>query len=141
MSPSSIHGLAGFTFALGLLISGMADSGKVQAFFAIRFNPFDISLWDPSLSLVILFAVVPNIVSIRWRGFGEPPRLARKFNLPTKTLKDVDAKFVLGAVAFGIAWGWSGICPGPAVVRSVVQPTWGVLWLMAFRVGSLDVFG
>ena len=131
--------LAGSIFGLGLLISGMADAAKVQSFFAIRSSPLDFSTWDPSLLLVIVFAVLPNALSIRWRGFDRRPRLATNFSLPTKTLADVDAKFVLGAVAFGIAWGWTGICPGPAVIRSFLQPAWGILWMAGFYAGSFDL--
>jgi uncharacterized membrane protein YedE/YeeE len=118
----------------------MAHPAKVQSFFAIRFkSPLDISLWDPSLTLVILFAVIPNVIHIKWRGLKKPPRAAKSFSLPTKTMKDVDARFVLGAVAFGVAWGWSGVCPGPAILRSILQPVWGVLWMAGFYVGSLEV--
>jgi uncharacterized membrane protein YedE/YeeE len=119
-------------------MSGMANPGKVQSFFAIQFRPFDLGRWDPSLSMVILFAVVPNIITVRSRGFRQPPRLTRHFSLPTKTMADVDIKFVLGAIAFGIAWGWTGICPGPALLRSFVQPVWGLMWLTGFCVGSYE---
>ena len=117
----------------------MADPSKVQSFFAVQFRPFDLSRWDPSLSLVIFFGLLPNIVSIQFRGFERPPRLATRFSLPTKTLADVDIKFVLGAVAFGISWGWTGMCPGPAILRSLVQPGWGVMWLSGFYAGSRDL--
>jgi uncharacterized membrane protein YedE/YeeE len=117
----------------------MASPAKVQGFFAVRFIPFDASRWDPSLSLIMLFAVIPNIIRIKWRGFEQPPRLTTRFSLPTKTMKDVDARFVLGAVAFGIAWGLTGVCPGPAIIRTFVQPVWGVLWMAGFYAGSLDI--
>lgn len=119
----------------------MADPAKVQSFFAIQISPIELKQWDPSLLLVILFAVVPNIINQRLRGLQGSPRLANRYSLPTKSLRDVDLKFVLGAVAFGVSWGYSGICPGPAIVRSILQPKWGAIWLAGFRVGSLDILG
>lgn len=129
------HALAGLLFALGLLTSGMASPSKVQSFFAI--SPTSLHHWDPSLALVLVFGVLPNMMSIRRRGLEEPPRLAPRFSLPTKTMADVGWRFVVGAVAFGVSWGATGTCPGPAVVRAVVQPWWGGLWMLGFWVGGL----
>jgi uncharacterized membrane protein YedE/YeeE len=129
--------LTGYIFGLGLLVSGMATPAKVQAFFAFSLFPFDITRWDPSLTLVVLFGILPNMAQIQWRRFAKAPKLADVFSLPTKTMSDVDAKFVLGAVAFGVAWGATGVCPGPAILRAVGQPLWGLLWLPGFWIGGL----
>lgn len=129
--------LAGFTFGLGLLISGMASPDKVRAFFAFSLFPLNITKWDPSLTLLILFGILPNMVHIQWRGLTKAPKFDTHFSLPTKTMKDVDVRFVLGAAAFGVAWGASGTCPGPAVLRAVGQPWWGALWLLGFWAGGL----
>ncbi|KIW01211.1 uncharacterized protein PV09_07258 [Verruconis gallopava] len=135
-----VYGMVGIAFGLGLLISGMADSSKVQSFFAFELHPLSIQHWDPSLSLIFVGAVLPNLIKIQSRGFERPPRLAARFSLPTKMFKDVDVRFVLGAIAFGISWGWTGVCPGPAVIKTLLQPVWGCLWMIGFYVGSLDMF-
>jgi uncharacterized membrane protein YedE/YeeE len=122
----------GLLFALGLHISGMAHPAKVTSFLSFPV----MHAWDPSLALVILFGVVPNLVTIQWKGFSEPPTFAKTFELPTKTIKDVDFSFVAGAAAFGIGWGLTGTCPGPAVLRAFAQPLWGVLWMGGFWVGG-----
>ncbi|KAF2629594.1 YeeE/YedE family integral membrane protein-like protein [Macroventuria anomochaeta] len=122
---------SGLLFALGLQISGMAHPAKVTSFLSFPV----IHAWDPSLALVVLFGVLPNIVSIQRKGFAKPPAFAKMFELPTKTIKDVDVKFVAGAAAFGVGWGLTGTCPGPAVLRAFAQPVWGVLWLGGFWVG------
>jgi uncharacterized protein len=133
--------MSGSMFTIGLLLTGLSDPAKVQAFFAMSFWPFDLRQWDPSLLLVMLFATAPNIISIQWRGLQDPPRLATKFNVPTKTLADVDMKFYAGAVAFGVGWGSNGVCPGPAIIRALLQPIWGITWFAGFYIGSLDIFG
>jgi uncharacterized membrane protein YedE/YeeE len=115
----------------------MASPAKVQAFFAFSLFPLDITKWDPSLTLIILFGILPNIAQIQWRGFLKAPKFETKFSLPTKKMSDVDVRFVLGAAAFGVAWGASGVCPGPAVLRAVGQPWWGALWFLGFWAGGL----
>lgn len=123
---------SGLLFALGLHISGMAHPAKVTSFLSFPI----MHAWDPSLALVLLFGVLPNLATVQWNGFAKPPSFANRFELPTKTLKDVDAKFVAGAAAFGIGWGLTGTCPGPAVLRAFVQPLWGAAWLGGFWIGG-----
>jgi uncharacterized membrane protein YedE/YeeE len=123
---------SGILFALGLHISGMAHPAKVTSFLSFPV----MHAWDPSLALVILFGVVPNFITIQSKGFASPPAFATKFELPTKTIRDVDVRFVAGAAAFGVAWGIAGTCPGPAVLRAFAQPVWGVLWMGGFWLGG-----
>jgi uncharacterized membrane protein YedE/YeeE len=123
---------SGLLFALGLHISQMSHPAKVTSF--LSFPVW--AQWDPSLALIILFAVLPNLFEIQRKGFGRPPSFGDKFTLPTKTFNDVDWKFILGAAAFGICWGLTGTCPGPATLRAFAQPAWGAMWLGGFWLGG-----
>lgn len=123
---------SGLLFALGLQISGMAHPAKVTSFLSFPV----LHQWDPSLMLVIIFGVIPNLIEIQRKGFSTPPSFADTFKLPTKTFKDIDRKFVIGAAAFGIGWGLSGTCPGPAVLRALAQPIWGAIWFGGFWLGG-----
>ncbi|KIW47778.1 uncharacterized protein PV06_00441 [Exophiala oligosperma] len=141
--------LVGFTFGFGLLVSGFADPVKVLSFFSVSFGPLDITAWDPSLGFVGLFAIVPNII---WWNFATaeppnsapeckgPPKYNRRYELPTTSLSSITLRFMIGAVLFGVSWGASGSCPGPAILRTLVQPWWGVLWMEGFLMGSLIPF-
>ncbi|KAF2808892.1 YeeE/YedE family integral membrane protein-like protein [Mytilinidion resinicola] len=124
--------VAGLTFGLGLHISGMAQASKLFAFFALPSPTF----WDPSLLAVILFGMLPAIIENKIRGFQRPPAYAPKYDIPTKTWRDIDWRFVAGAAAFGVGWGLDGTCPGPGVLRAVVQPAWGALWMAGFWAGG-----
>ncbi|KAJ5708318.1 hypothetical protein N7488_008119 [Penicillium malachiteum] len=135
--------LAGLEFGLGLLISGMADSSKVLRFFAF---PTDISRFDPSLALIIAFGIGPSLFAYISKKPGQvnqkgeiqsKPTLAEKWRLPTATVADIDWRFVAGAVAFGIAWGLRGVCPGPAILRTVLQPTWGLASMSGYIAGNM----
>ncbi|KAI1942668.1 hypothetical protein LOZ66_001074 [Ophidiomyces ophidiicola] len=140
-NSESVYGyISGVQFGLGLLISGMADPGKVLRFFSW----LDLSRFDPSLALVMLFAVGPSILSYlklkreyEDKGGQKPPTLAAHFDLPQSTVKDIDWRFVVGAAVFGVGWGSYGVCPGPGLLRSLLQPAWGALWLGGFWLGSL----
>lgn len=123
---------SGLLFALGLHVSQMSHPGKVASFLSFPVMRY----WDPSLALVVIFGVLPNLVDMQIHGFSKPPTFAGQFSLPKMTLRDVDLRFVAGAAIFGIGWGCTGTCPGPAVLRALFQPAWGALWIGGFWLGG-----
>lgn len=44
------------------------------------------------------------------------------FCIPCKT--SIDYNLVLGAMSFGLGWGISGLCPGPAMVLAGIGHSW-----------------
>jgi uncharacterized membrane protein YedE/YeeE len=132
--------ISALQFGLGLIVSGMANPTKVLRFFSWG----DLSHFDPSLALVMLFGVGPNLWSYlsMKREYGneegkKTPTLASRFRLPSATVADIDWRFIAGAIAFGVGWGLNGVCPGPGVLRTVMQPAWGVAWMGGFALASL----
>ena len=99
---------AGLIFGLGLLISGMANPAKVLNFLDLAGS------FDPSLLFVMAGAVAVTFVGYRLVLRRRAPLLADRFALPAAT--DIDTRLVAGAALFGIGWGLSGFCPGPALV-------------------------
>jgi uncharacterized membrane protein YedE/YeeE len=99
--------ISGVVFALGLGISGMTRPVKV-----IGFLDF-FGAWDASLAFVIAGAIGVYFVAYRFSGTMPSPLLAPDFSLPKRS--DIDSKLVLGAAIFGLGWGLSGFCPGPAL--------------------------
>jgi glyoxylase-like metal-dependent hydrolase (beta-lactamase superfamily II)/uncharacterized membrane protein YedE/YeeE len=99
--------ISGLLFGLGLVLSGMSNPAKVLNFLDV------FGLWDPSLAFVMAGAVAVTFVGFRIVFGRARPVLAEHFHLPTS--QDIDAPLLIGAVAFGIGWGLSGFCPGPAV--------------------------
>jgi uncharacterized protein len=104
-------GLAsGALFALGLALSGMTDPGKVLAFLDVG------GAWDPSLAFVMGGAVGFHGLWL-WltrRRQGRAPASAGAS--VASAGKGIDARLVVGAAIFGVGWGMSGYCPGPALV-------------------------
>lgn len=96
----------GLLFGLGLVLSGMSDPAKVLNFLDLAGS------WDPSLLFVMAGAAGTTFVGYRLVWRRKAPLLAQRFELPTRT--SIDRRLVLGAALFGIGWGLSGFCPGPA---------------------------
>ncbi len=98
---------AGALFGLGLAISGMVDPQKVIGFLDVAGD------WDPTLAFVMGGALLVTIPAFRLIFKRPRPVLADEFELPTK--KGLDTRLLGGSALFGVGWGLSGFCPGPAV--------------------------
>ena len=100
--------LAGALFALGLVISGMVDPGRVTAFLDVTGH------WDPTLIFVMAGAIAVHAPLSRLVRARRAPLFDPLFHLPPKAA--IDPRLVIGAAVFGVGWGLSGYCPGPAIV-------------------------
>ncbi len=118
---------AGLLFGLGLVVSQMISPAKVLAFLDVAGN------WDPSLAVVLFASVFVAAVGYPIVLKGKAPLFDEKFRLPEK--QDIDRKLLTGAGIFGIGWGLSGYCPGPALTAiSLAEPKTG-LFLLAMAAG------
>ncbi len=110
-----LNALIGLVFGLGLVISGMTDPAKIVNFLDLA------GTWDPSLAFVMLGAVAVTFLGYRLAWRRSAPLLAGGFQLPKRT--DLDGRLLVGSGLFGIGWGLSGFCPGPAVTSlSLLTP-------------------
>ena len=117
--------IAGLLFGLGLAVSGMTDPARVLGFLDIA------GAWDPTLMFVLGAAVGTTFVGYRLVFARGTPLFSTKFQLPTK--QELDAKLLGGAALFGVGWGLSGYCPGPAIA-SIGGLTLPLLALLAAMV-------
>ena len=100
--------IAGLLFGLGLILSGMANPGKVLGFLDLA------GRWDPSLALVMAGAIAVSapafaLAKRRTSTFLDMP-------LPPSPSRKINVRLVLGSLVFGVGWGLAGFCPGPALV-------------------------
>ncbi|MEQ7871909.1 DUF6691 family protein [Chromohalobacter salexigens] len=116
--------LAGLLFGLGLAISGMTDPARVIGFLDVAGD------WDPTLVFVLGGAVVTTFIGYRLVWRRQTPLFESRFQLPTR--RDLDTRLLGGAALFGIGWGLSGYCPGPAVASLP-----GLSWPLAAFVVTL----
>jgi uncharacterized protein len=124
---------AGIIFAAGLVLGGMTDPKKVQAFLDI--GGIGSGRWDPSLAFVMGGALIVASIAFAVQPKRGKPWFASGFDLPA--LRHIDKSLIIGATLFGIGWGLAGYCPGPAIASVVTGGMDIVLFLPAMLVGMV----
>ena len=107
--------LAGLIFGFGLALSGMTDPDRVLNFLDVAGH------WDPSLLFVLGGAVGVTVLTFSLVLRRQSPVLDDHFHF--SRLVKIDRKLISGAVLFGLGWGISGYCPGPAITM-LANPGW-----------------
>ncbi|MDE0757055.1 MAG: YeeE/YedE family protein [Pseudomonadales bacterium] len=119
---------SGTIFGFGLALSGMTDPANIIGFLDIR------GQWNPSLAFVMMGGLAVTIVTFQLVIPNmQKPVLAELFVLPETNI--LDGKLVLGACLFGIGWGLSGLCPGPAIAGLAYFDWHIVLFVLVMVVG------
>lgn len=128
LAPAAWGLFSGLIFALGLVLSGMTSTDRVLAFLDVAGD------WDPQLMLVMLGAIAVHFTWLRLAPqLQGQEALASTLPPPPR----IDRQLVGGSVLFGIGWGLSGYCPGPALVAAG-HGTGEALWFAgAMLVGML----
>ena len=120
--------LSGLLFGIGLTVSTMVDPQRVLGFLDI------FGTWDPTLAFVMGGGLM---VFFPFYHFYMRPYKKTIFNnpldLPTKS--KIDKKLIVGAGLFGIGWGLSGVCPGPALTNLSGGEYEIVLFVVAMIIG------
>jgi uncharacterized protein len=121
--------LSGLLFGTGLTISGMVNPMKILNFLDIS-GP-----WDPTLIFVIGSGLVVTLLGYQIIFKRNAPLFATSFRLPTS--QDIDVKLLGGAALFGLGWGLTGFCPGPAIASVVFGKTESITFVIAMAAGMI----
>lgn len=115
----AVVALCGALFGFGLALSTMVQPAVVLSF--LRGQDF-------GLMLVMGGAVAVTFVAYRFA----PRRLARPWLGPRfgSHVATMDRDTLVGAAVFGVGWGLSGVCPGPAIA-GLGTGSWELLWALA----------
>lgn len=124
--------ISGLLFGAGLYVSQMVDPLKVLRF--LDFTAIPTGGWDPSLAFVMLGAIPVMFLAVRFSRRRAAPLFDASFHEPE--FKKIDVPLVAGAALFGIGWGMSGVCPGPAIALVAFWPPDLLILLVAIFVGS-----
>jgi uncharacterized membrane protein YedE/YeeE len=126
---------SGILFSLGLCLSGMTHPSKVLGFLDF------FGQWDPSLAFVMAGAVGVSAIAFRLSRRRAAPLFDDRFHLARLGGK-VDRRVLLGSAVFGVGWGLSGLCPGPAVTSLVTGRPAALVFVGAMLLGMavVDVF-
>jgi uncharacterized protein len=121
--------ISGILFGVGLSLSQMINPEKVLNFLDIA------GAWDPSLIFVMLGALEVTFISFKVILKRPSPVFDHKFYLATK--KEIDKPLIIGATIFGIGWGITGYCPGPAVAGLGFGNPEAVIMIIAIYLGFM----
>lgn len=99
--------IAGLLFGAGITVSGVINPAAVLRFLDVT------DVWDPSLALVPVGALVVAVPAYALVRRGSVPFFAADYRLPGR--RRVDWRLITGAALFGIGWGLVGFSPGTAL--------------------------
>jgi uncharacterized membrane protein YedE/YeeE len=128
MKQNLFSALAGAIFGIGLLISGMTDTTRVQGWLDVFGD------WDPTLAFVLGGALIPMAIAWRVAARRRTALLGRTIPLHPGG-STTDAPLVIGSALFGAGWALSGLCPGPAMASLGWGGTDGRVFLVAMLAG------
>lgn len=121
--------LAGLLFGAGVTVSGMVNPMKVLNFMDLA------GTWDPTLIFVMGGGLVATLIGYRLVLKRKKPLFADSYHLPASRV--IDARLVGGAALFGLGWGLTGFCPGPAVASLVFGYWQSAVFVAAMTVGMI----
>ena len=128
----AVAAVSGGLFGIGLYVSQMVDPLKVLRF--LDFTAIPSGGWDPSLAFVMAAGLVVMFIAVRIGRARQKPVFDTAFHEPE--FSKIDTPLVAGAAIFGVGWGMSGICPGPAISLIAFWPPYLLIYLLALFVGS-----
>lgn len=119
--------LSGSLFGLGLLVSGMVDTQRVQGWLDVFGD------WDPTLAFVMGGAILPMFFAWRLALKRIGPLTGGSF--PDQNEQKISTDLAIGSVLFGTGWGLAGLCPGPSLAALSFGGWEGMLFLVAMLAG------
>lgn len=120
---------SGLIFGIGLTISGMVNPGKIINFLDLA------GAFDATLIFVMGGAVVVTTIGYYFVLKQKQPLFADRFHLPT--VNDFNLRLIGGSALFGVGWGLSGFCPGPAISSLVFGHKESVILVITMGIGAL----
>ena len=121
--------VCGALFGGGLYLAGMTNPSTIINFLDIA------GTWDPSLIFVMGGGIPVAAIGYRILQKREKPLVFDDIQVPIHDV--IDQPLVIGSVMFGIGWGVSGLCPGPAFASVLTEPTIIIPYLISLVLGSL----
>ena len=122
--------ISGLLFGIGLAISGMVNPAKILNFLDLTGRNF-----DGTLIFVMAAGVIVAMFGYRLTFARGRPFFDNAFHLPTITA--IDLRLIGGAAIFGLGWGLSGFCVGPAIASLVLGHSESVVFVITMSLGML----
>ncbi len=121
--------VAGLLFGAGLTLSGMVNPMKVLNFLDL------FGIHDFTLAFVMGGGLLTALIGYQMLLNHNKPLFASRFHMPDTPV--IDAKLLGGAALFGVGWGVSGMCPGPALAGLVFSNSLSFIFVGTMAAGIL----
>ena len=121
--------ISGTLFGVGVCVSGLIRPSKVLGFLDFC------GRWDASLLIVMGVALMLHVVA--WRIVKRRSAPAFGTAYPEPPSKIIDLRLLGGAAVFGVGWGISGYCPGPAILSVLSGATSSLVFVGAMAAAML----
>jgi uncharacterized membrane protein YedE/YeeE len=128
----AVAAVSGLLFGGGLYVSQMVDPYKVLNF--LNFGAIPTGGWDPSLAFVMGGGLIVMFAAVQYSRRLGRPLFDTAFHEPE--FNRIDVPLVAGSVLFGVGWGMSGVCPGPAISLIAFWPDNIFVLLLSIFAGS-----
>jgi uncharacterized protein len=130
MKTTIVGLISGILFGLGLAVSEMINPLVVIGFLDIFGD------WNPALMFVMIGGLAVTIpLTYLILNRCKQPLFGNDFDLPLSQV--IDKKLVIGSCIFGIGWGLSGLCPGPAMASLALGLKEPLIYVGAMFIGFL----
>lgn len=123
--------ICGGVFALGLMLSGMANPEKVLGFLDI------FGQWDASLAFVMIGAIAVALIPFQIVRRSPKSKTIFQKDILLPTVTKIDSKLIIGSVMFGIGWGIAGVCPAPALTLLGLGQWTALYFIVAMIIGII----
>ena len=110
--------LSGGLFGFGLAWSTMVQPEAILRFLMLRDMGLLLVMGGAAATVLLAYRALPRLMRQPVFGLG----WARHPSI-------LDRRTVIGSAVFGIGWGLSGVCPGPALAGLGVG-NWPLLWVV-----------
>lgn len=125
--------IAGLIFAWGLGIGRVTHPETVHG--ALDF----FGKWEPRMFIFMFTGVTVYALFRVLASRRATPMLSPAFRLPQQGWPT--GKMITGSALFGAAWGYSGVCPGPALTSSLTSGRVTVfVFAMIFGIFAFEQF-
>ena len=121
--------LVGGLFGMGLVVSDMVNTRKVQGWLDVFGD------WDPTLAFVLTGAILP--MAIAWRIAARRQRSVLGSPIPQPSAPVLDRNLLGGSLLFGLGWGLAGLCPGPSIAALSFGGIGGLTFVGSMVIGML----
>jgi uncharacterized protein len=104
--------VSGILFGAGVTLAGMTNPMKVMG-----------------------AGLIVTLIGYRIAFSQAVPLHAPAFDMPSKAA--IDARLIGGSALFGLGWGLTGFCPGPAIASLIFGHIESVIFVVAMSVGMI----